>query len=132
MPICAICRWQMVAPGLQETISELVEQPGMPDAKAIRAKMKRRMQNHRSAISKALPQGYSMDMVDALIFKLTPNTPGAKMLRVQEATLLAIEDMDDDTNKDLLVRLYNDLVPTGHSTLVLDGVCDPRLDWASD
>lgn len=104
----------------------------MPDEKAIRQKMKRKMQNHRSSIAKLLPTNYTMNMVDALVVKHFPNTPGAQGVQVEQAALDALEDMNE-CGEDLLVRLYNDLVPKGHVTLQLNGANDPRLvDCASE
>ncbi len=116
----------MVSARLEGTILELADQPGMPDAQAIRNKMKRRMQNHRLDTAKAAREiGLSIDMVDALVAKLFPNTPGAESVRV-EATGYAQDDLDEP-GEDLLVRLYNNLIPTGHNTVKLIDASDPRL-----
>ncbi len=120
----------MASGHLEGTISELAALPGMPDAKTIRQKMKRKMQNHRALTTKFLqehcPCTYSIDMVDALIVELFGNTPGAKSVQVTAAAADAVKGMDEP-GEDLLVRLYNELVPTGHNTLKVDGANDPRL-----
>jgi hypothetical protein len=126
----------MASGHLEGTIRELAALPGLPDAKTIRQKMKRKMQNLRGLTTKFLqdhcPCTYSIDMVDALIVKHFGNTPGAKSVQVTQAVADAVEGMDE-SGEDLLVRLYNELVPAGHNTLMLDGANDPRLvESASD
>jgi hypothetical protein len=99
----------------------------MPDAKTIRGKMKRRMQNNRADTSKTMREsGHHIDMVDALIKEHFPNTPGAKEVQVEQAARDAMQDMQE-SGEDLLLRLYNALVPIGHHTLKLTDASDPRL-----
>lgn len=128
------CRWNMISSVLEPTISELAASPDMPDACAIRAKMKRRIQNNRSkGIKKIgeLSQGkYNIDVVDALLARLFPNTPGAKRVQVTETAAAALADMEESElwdGEETLVDIYNHLVPNGHATLKLDGASDPRL-----
>ena len=128
-------RWQMVSAGLDKVIEELADVAGMPDAKDIRNKMKRRMQNNRSSTAKtllAMGEGYSLDVVDALIVRFYTNTPGAYKVQVTESMQAVVQDLGE-SGEDLLLKLYNHLVPVGHNTLKLDGVSDPRLlEDASD
>jgi hypothetical protein len=128
----------MVSASLDAVIQELADQAGMPDAKDIRNKMKRRIQNHRTTINRSLQAmgrregACPLDIVDTLIVQLFPNTPGANDVKMTEVALRAVENMDE-SGEDLLVRLYNDLVPCGHNTLKLNDANDPRLvECASD
>jgi hypothetical protein len=118
----------MVADHLKPLVEDLAEMEGMPDHKEILGKMKRKIQNNRVQTKSNLPAGYEMDVVDALLLQHFPNTPGAQGVRVTDSVRAKVANMDSSVDgADLLVSLYNQVLPKGHDTLELDGSNDPRL-----
>ncbi len=108
---------------------------GMPDVKTITEKMRKKIHNNRTNIPKHLPADGStaqqaLNMVDALIKRHYSKTLGAETVK---ETPGAVQDLQEPSWEDLLVNLYNSLVPPGHTALKLTGVDDPRiLDDASN